>query len=95
MLLISAYDGFEVFASRIRNQIPAAIKEAREPEWASKDYVNQRFGYTDRQLTYLRNRERIRYSKRGRTILYHIPSLKEYIEEGTVQPRRGPLAEQE
>lgn len=77
----------------VEEHIPEAIQKANEPEWAQKEYVKERFGYSDRQLAYLRTRKRIRYSKRGRTIHYHIPSLKEYLEEGTVQPRNGPLAE--
>jgi hypothetical protein len=75
--------------------VPDAIRKANEPEYAGKDYVKERFGWTDRQLTYLRNKGRVEYAQHGRRILYHVPSIKEYIEEGTVQPRNGPLAIQD
>lgn len=78
----------------MRERFPEAIRKAQEPEWGGKEYVKERFRWTDRQLTYLRSQKRIRYSQHGRRILYHIPSLKEYIAEGTVQPRNGPLAEE-
>ena len=75
------------------SKVPNAIREAKKPEWARKEYVKERFGWTDRQLTYLRNQGRVEYTQHGRRILYHVPSLERYIEKGRVKPRNGPLAE--
>ena len=77
------------------NKVPDAIREAQKPKWAGKDYVKNHFGWTDRQLTYLRNKGRIEYTQHGRRILYHVPSLEKYIEEGRVKPRSGPIAKQD
>lgn len=80
---------------RLSERLPEALEEAQKPEWAQKEYVKNRFGWTDRQLQYLRDNNRIEYSKRGRRILYHVPSLEEYLDKGRVRPSSGPLAEDE
>lgn len=85
----------EAVDSRLRERLPEALKEAQRPEWADAEYVKRRYGYTRRQLTYLRSEGRIEYSKRGRTIRYHIPSLERYLEEGRVRPQSGPLTDDE
>lgn len=85
----------EAVDERLREALPEALEEAQRREWGDKEYVKDRFGYTDRQLQYLRYNHRIEYSKRGRQILYHIPSLEQYLEKGRVRPSSGPLAEDE
>jgi len=85
----------EAVDARLEARLPEALEEAQRQEWAGKEYVKERFGWTDRQLQYLRNEGRIDYSKRGRRILYHVPSLEEYLEKGRVRPSSGPLAEEE
>lgn len=85
----------EVLDARLQERLPEALEEANRQEWGDKEYVKDRFGYSDRQLQYLRDHDRVEYSKRGRKILYHIPSLEEYLEKGRVRPSSGPLAEDE
>jgi hypothetical protein len=85
----------EAVDERLQARLGEVLEEAQKPEWADKEYVRERFGWTDRQLQYLRNEGRIDYSKRGRRILYHVPSLEEYLEKGRVRPSSGPLAEEE
>lgn len=77
------------------DKIPHAMRLADEPEWAGKEYVMDRWGWSARQLTYLRSKNRVEYAQHGRRILYHIPSIKEYIEQGRVKPSNGPLAEEQ
>lgn len=80
---------------RLQARLAEALEEAQRREWADKSYVRDRFGWSDRQLQYLRDEGRIEYSKRGRRIYYHVPSLEEYLEKGRVRPSSGPLAEDE
>lgn len=84
----------EAVDARLQERLPEALEEATRQEWAGKEYVKDRFGWTDRQLQYLRDEGRIEYSKRGRRIMYHVPSLEEYLEKGRVRPKSGPLAEE-
>lgn len=83
----------EAVDDRLAERLADALEEARKPEWGSKEYVKDKFGYSDRQLQYLRNKGRIEYSKRGRKIMYNIPALERYLEKGRVRPSSGPLAE--
>lgn len=78
---------------RLRTVLPQAFEDFTRQEWGDKDYVEEKYGWTARQLTYLRREGRIDYSKRGQRIMYHIPSLDEYLQKGRVRPSSGPLAE--
>jgi hypothetical protein len=49
-----------------------------------RDEVKDHYALTDRQLQYLRNRNKITYSQHGRRIWYLRESLEQYFEEGRV-----------
>ena len=67
------------------DEITEAIRLADLPEWLSREQAKERYGLTDRQLTYLRQERRVEYSKHGRQIFYRRESMDEYFEEGKVE----------
>jgi hypothetical protein len=67
------------------NEVSEAIREASLPEWLSREQAKQRYGLTDRQLTYLRQKRRVEYSQHGRRIFYRRASMDRYFEEGKVK----------
>jgi hypothetical protein len=69
--------------------VPDAIKEAQKAKWLHRDDVKQRYGLTDRQLQYLRDKNKITYSQRGRRIWYLRESVEEYFEEGRVDAKNS------
>ena len=70
-------------------QLPDAIREATAPEWMDKHAVNDRYGLTPRQLTYMRNKGSVEFTQHGRRILYNRQSLENWIEVGRVEARNG------
>jgi hypothetical protein len=69
--------------------VPDAIKEAQKAKWLHRDDVKQRYGLTDRQLQYLRDKNKITYSQRGRRIWYLRESVEKYFEEGRVDAKNS------
>jgi hypothetical protein len=70
-------------------EVPDALREANLPEWLSREQAKDRYGLTNRQLTYLREKRRVEYSQHGRRIFYRRASMDEYFEEGIVEARRS------
>lgn len=69
------------------NTIPEAIKESQKSKWMHRDDVKDEYGFTDRQLQYLRDEKKITYSQHGRRIFYLRDSIEEYFNEGRVEAR--------
>lgn len=67
------------------DEVSEAMRLADLPEWLSREQAKERYGLTDRQLTYLRQERRVEYSKHGRQIFYRRESMDEYFEEGKVK----------
>jgi hypothetical protein len=67
------------------DEVTEAMRLADLPEWLSREEAKERYGLTDRQLTYLRQERRVEYSKHGRQIFYRRESMDEYFEEGKVE----------
>ena len=67
------------------NHVPEAMRKADLPEWLSREQAKDRYGLTNRQLTYLRQKRRVEYSKHGRQIFYNRESMDAYFEEGKVE----------
>lgn len=66
---------------------PAALREAMKSKWLHRDEAKDRYGLTDRQLQYLRDKQKVTYTQRGRRIWYLRESLEDYFEEGRVDAR--------
>lgn len=92
-LVITYRDDLEdAIAATVRqamlNEVSEAIRLAALPEWLSREQAKQRYGLTDRQLTYLRQKRRVEYSQHGRRIFYRRASMDRYFEEGKVKALR-------
>lgn len=74
----------------ITTRLGDALREAQKPEWMRPEQVEQRFGLTKRQLTYMRNNGNVEYTQRGRRILYRVESIEAWIEAGRVTPKNPP-----
>ncbi|MES3629942.1 MAG: helix-turn-helix domain-containing protein [Longimonas sp.] len=74
----------------LMTRVPDALREAQKPEWMRPEQVEQRFGLTKRQLTYMRNNGNVEYTQRGRRILYKVESIEAWIEAGRVTPKNPP-----
>ena len=78
----------DVVQETMVEQVPEAIRQANLPEWLSRPQAKERYGLTDRQLTYMRNNRSIEFSKHGRRIYYRRASLDAWFDEGRVPARR-------
>ncbi len=71
----------------IAQQVPAAIQEANAPDWLTGTAVEQRYGLSANQLTYMRGKASVEYTQHGRRILYKRESVERWIDEGRVTPK--------
>lgn len=73
----------------VLESLPDAIKSSNRGKWLHRDEAKSEYGLTDRQLQYLRDKERIVYSQHDRRIWYLRTSLEDYFDEGRVETRKG------
>ncbi|WP_251953996.1 hypothetical protein [Salinibacter ruber] len=79
----------DVIRKSMLEHVPDAIEEAQKSKWLHRDDVKQRYGLTDRQLQYLRDKNKVTYTQRGRRIWYLRKSVEEYFEEGRVDAKNS------
>jgi 5-bromo-4-chloroindolyl phosphate hydrolysis protein len=79
----------DVIRESMIEHVPDAIEEAQKGKWLHRDDVKKRYGLTDRQLQYLRDKNKVTYSQRGRRIWYLRESVEEYFEKGRVDAKNS------
>jgi len=94
IVIVTTAEQIEAIIERVVEQamletVPDALREALAPKWMSRDQVQECYGLTPRQLTYLRSKRRVTYSQHGRRILYERASIEQYIANGRVAARGG------
>ena len=74
----------DVVRDAMVDAVPDAIREVQKSKWLHRDEVKDHYGFTDRQLQYLRDENKVTYTQRGRRIWYLRESVEQYFEEGRV-----------
>jgi len=80
----------DIIRDAILEHVPTAIREAQKAKWLHRDTVKDRYGLTDRQLQYLRDKRKVSYTQRRRRIWYLRESIEDYFEAGRVDSNQHP-----
>jgi hypothetical protein len=69
---------------KLKDIVIDAVRRALKSKWMHRNSVKEEYDVTDRQLQYLRDKNKVTYSQRKRRIWYLRESIESYFEEGRV-----------